>query len=145
MMPWHVWPLGKIKYLWRNPLLARLIGSQISHRVARVHSCNQSFWRDDLQRVNGFDERFDGYGGEDVDLIRRLTRVGVRQRRLRYAALAFHLYHPPHENWQELLQLEHDDTWAELGLDQHEQPCDVIRLPTRADAADQGVRLRRAA
>lgn len=134
IMPWHVWPLGKIKYLWRSPSLARLVSSRATDRVTRVHSCNQSFWRDDLLRVNGFDEQFDGYGGEDVDLCRRLARVGLRQKRLRYAALAYHLYHPPQANWQQLLQLEHKAPWAELGLDQHYQPRDVIPFPTPAAA-----------
>ena len=27
-----------------------------------------SAWRNDLLRVNGFDERFEGYGGEDQEL-----------------------------------------------------------------------------
>lgn len=136
-MPWHVWPLGKIKYLWRNPWLARRMSSRATDRISRVHSCNQSFWRDDLVRVNGFDEQFDGYGGEDVDLCRRLASVGLKQKRLRYAALAYHLYHPPQANWQQLLQPEQLSPWAELGLDQHFQPRDVIPFPATSKAGDE--------
>ena len=35
-------------------------------------------WRDDLERVNGFDMRYEGWGGEDVDLGLRLRRAGMK-------------------------------------------------------------------
>lgn len=52
-----------------------------------------SFWRDDLLRVNGFDERMEGYGAEDRELAARLGNAGVRRRQLKWAALAVHLEH----------------------------------------------------
>ena len=52
-----------------------------------------SFWRDDLLRVNGFDERMQGYGSEDLELDLRLRNAGVRRRRLKFAGLAVHLRH----------------------------------------------------
>lgn len=60
----------------------------------RVMSCNMSFWRDDLLRVNGFDERMEGYGAEDRELAARLGNAGVTRRQLKWAALAMHLDHP---------------------------------------------------
>ena len=60
----------------------------------RVMSCNMSFWRDDLLRVNGFDERMEGYGAEDRELAARLGNAGVRRRQLKWCALAVHLEHP---------------------------------------------------
>ncbi|MFK2878135.1 glycosyltransferase [Rhodanobacter hydrolyticus] len=59
----------------------------------RVMSCNMSFWRDDLLRVNGFDERMEGYGAEDRELAARLGNAGVRRKQLKWAALAAHLEH----------------------------------------------------
>lgn len=58
-----------------------------------VMSCNFSAWRDDLLRSNGFDERMEGYGSEDLELDLRLRNAGLRRRRLKFAGLAVHLRH----------------------------------------------------
>jgi glycosyltransferase involved in cell wall biosynthesis len=78
-------------YAFRAPSLARWKAR--SRRGGRVMSCNMSFWRDDLLRVNGFDERMEGYGAEDRELAARLGNAGVRRRQLKWAALAVHLEH----------------------------------------------------
>jgi glycosyltransferase involved in cell wall biosynthesis len=59
----------------------------------RIFSCNMSAWRDDLLHVNGFDERFEGYGGEDRELAKRMRHAGIRRRQLKFAGLAIHLCH----------------------------------------------------
>jgi len=43
--------------------------------------------------VNGFDERFEGYGGEDQEIAKRLRHAGIRRRQLKFAGLAVHLHH----------------------------------------------------
>ncbi|MDI9238370.1 glycosyltransferase family 2 protein [Lysobacter sp. LF1] len=78
-------------YAFRQPWLARL--KSRSRNGGRVMSCNMSFWRDDLLRVNGFDERMEGYGAEDRELAARLENAGLRRRPLKWAALAAHLWH----------------------------------------------------
>jgi GT2 family glycosyltransferase len=49
--------------------------------------------RDDLQRVNGFDMRFTGWGGEDVDVATRLRRAGLRCGWPGAQATMLHLWH----------------------------------------------------
>jgi len=78
-------------YAFRQPLLARWKAR--SRRGGRVMSCNMSFWRDDLLTVNGFDERMEGYGGEDRELAARMQNAGFRRRQLKWAALALHFEH----------------------------------------------------
>lgn len=78
-------------YALRAPWLARWKAR--SRRGGRVMSCNMSFWRDDLLKVNGFDERMEGYGAEDRELAARLGNAGVCRRQLKWAALAVHLEH----------------------------------------------------
>lgn len=78
-------------YAFRAPWLARWKAR--SRNGGRVMSCNMSFWRDDLLRVNGFDERMEGYGAEDRELAARLENAGVRRRALKWCALAVHLWH----------------------------------------------------
>jgi glycosyltransferase involved in cell wall biosynthesis len=60
----------------------------------KLRSGNFSVWRDDFERVNGFDENFEGWGGEDDDLGRRLRRAGVRLESIVTATHAFHIWHP---------------------------------------------------
>lgn len=78
-------------YAFRQPALARWKAR--SRNGGRVMSCNMSFWREDLLRINGFDERMEGYGAEDRELVVRLENAGLRRRALKWAALAMHLEH----------------------------------------------------
>lgn len=59
-----------------------------------IKTCNLSAWRDDLIRVNGLDESYEGWGLEDSDLVIRLLHAGVKHKSARFAATVFHLWHP---------------------------------------------------
>lgn len=53
-----------------------------------------SIFRKDIERVNGYDEDFVGWGGEDEDLGIRLVRAGIFGRSaIRYARV-LHVWHP---------------------------------------------------
>ena len=56
-------------------------------------TCNLAVWRDDLERVNGMDESYSGWGLEDSDLVIRLIRAGVKHKSGRFACPVFHLWH----------------------------------------------------
>lgn len=58
-----------------------------------TRTANLAVWREDLLRVNGFDESFEGWGREDSDLMIRLLRSGVRNKAGRYAVPVLHLWH----------------------------------------------------
>lgn len=78
----------------RLPMLSRLYLALRSGRAPHaIKTCNQGWWRADLLRVNGFDERMEGWGREDVELAWRAHHAGIACRQLRYAGLAFHLHH----------------------------------------------------
>ena len=55
--------------------------------------CNMSFWKDDFLKVNGYDENFEGWGREDSDLFFRIRALGVMKRHMKFAGIAFHLWH----------------------------------------------------
>ena len=59
---------------------------------ATFNGCNSSAWREDVLRVNGFDERME-YGGLDRELGERLINAGVRPKQVRYRILCVHLHH----------------------------------------------------
>jgi glycosyltransferase involved in cell wall biosynthesis len=62
-----------------------------------ARSCNVACFRDDLERVDGFDAAFTGWGREDSDLFVRLIRSGVRRKDGRFATGVLHLWHPESE------------------------------------------------
>ncbi len=59
-----------------------------------ARSCNLAVWRSDLERVDGFDASFSGWGREDSDLLIRLLHCGLRRKDGRFATGVIHLWHP---------------------------------------------------
>jgi glycosyltransferase involved in cell wall biosynthesis len=57
-------------------------------------SCNLAVWRADLERVDGFDAAYTGWGKEDSDLVVRLLHAGVARKDGRFATGVLHLWHP---------------------------------------------------
>ena len=74
---------AKLNWLLRNPHKPKLFANDIG------------VWRRDLERVNGFDQKFRDYGDEDDDLRARLLQAGVKVRSIRHLTRSFHLWHPP--------------------------------------------------
>jgi glycosyltransferase involved in cell wall biosynthesis len=58
-----------------------------------ARSCNLGVWRADLDRVDGFDASFSGWGKEDSDFLVRLLHAGVRRKDGTYATGVLHLWH----------------------------------------------------
>jgi glycosyltransferase involved in cell wall biosynthesis len=79
------------------PLLELRLGAirKLSARRWRgARGSNMAFWRADLEKVDGFDGSFSGWGREDSDLFIRLIRAGVRRKDGRFATSVLHLWHP---------------------------------------------------
>jgi glycosyltransferase involved in cell wall biosynthesis len=118
--------LGRRGYALRAPRLAAGLRDAANALVA-VKACNQGFWRSDLLAVNGFDEAMTGWGAEDKELCARLGHAGVRRQTLLFAAIAWHLDHPPaardraaanRARWQATLRSGR--TRCERGVDGHD-------------------------
>ena len=58
-----------------------------------ARSCNLAIWRCDLDKVDGFDADYSGWGKEDSDLILRLLHAGVRRKDGLFATGVIHLWH----------------------------------------------------
>jgi len=52
-------------------------------------------FKEDLLKVDGFDENYRGWGNEDDDLGRRLYKAGIVGQTAFYNEFPVHLYHPP--------------------------------------------------
>jgi glycosyltransferase involved in cell wall biosynthesis len=81
-------------YLLRSPALATA-ARRMANTFIAIKGCNQAFWREDLARVNGFNEEIRGWGPEDKELCARLREAGVRRQTLLFGGIAVHLEHPP--------------------------------------------------
>jgi N-terminal domain of galactosyltransferase len=88
-----------------------------------ARSCNLAVWRSDLERIDGFDACFTGWGREDSDLLIRLLRCGLRRKDGRFATGVIHLWHPPFDRAQLAANdarldavLQSDRTGAQRGL-----------------------------
>jgi glycosyltransferase involved in cell wall biosynthesis len=66
----------------RHPSKPRLVGN------------NFCVWRRDFERINGFDERFRGWGQEDDDFGLRLRAAGVRLESVLDRTFSLHVWHP---------------------------------------------------
>ena len=51
-------------------------------------------FRTDIGRVNGWNESFTGWGLEDTEVVARLFNSGIRFKKMKFAGLAYHLWHP---------------------------------------------------
>ena len=58
-----------------------------------ARSCNLAVWRADLERVDGFDADYSGWGKEDSDIIVRLLHAGVARKDGVFATGVLHLWH----------------------------------------------------
>jgi glycosyltransferase involved in cell wall biosynthesis len=75
----------------KRTLLMRL--GLVSYRKQSLGG-HLSLYRQDFVRINGYDENFVGWGGEDEDLGKRLVRAGVYCRSAIPRARVLHVWHP---------------------------------------------------
>ena len=80
---------------WYSPLLCRMnyLLQRGAHSYKHVLGCNMAFWKNDLEKVNGYNESFKGWGKEDNDMAVRLINAGLSLRFVKYGAIAYHLAH----------------------------------------------------
>ena len=83
--------VNRLSALLRLPLGPLRAAASDEWQGAR--SCNLAIWRSDLDRVDGFDADYSGWGKEDSDLIVRLLHAGVRRKDGVFATGVIHLWH----------------------------------------------------
>jgi glycosyltransferase involved in cell wall biosynthesis len=117
------------------PMLSPLLyGDPNNSRT--VKGCNFAFWKKDFLSVNGFNNKVIGWGHEDIEIAARLINHGIKQRRLKFSAICYHIYHEilPRTNEQENLKiyfsmLEKGIAWCENGYNQVERYSKVLNIP----------------
>jgi predicted glycosyltransferase involved in capsule biosynthesis len=75
--------------------LIRIPGFAHSRKgLGGVKACNMAVFREDVVRVNGYDENFIGWGREDSDFAARLLKCGLKRKVPPFSAVVYHLWHP---------------------------------------------------
>lgn len=122
----------KFRKIHRRQLLYRLLGQR---KRPKIRGGNWAATRDSLHAVNGFDERFDGFGKEDSDIRNRLRNAGFKGRSLWDHAWVFHCAHEldPRRNRPEVVRAPPDTDYYESR--RHATTCELgIARPTTGDA-----------
>lgn len=83
----------------RNKFLSKLIKNK-TFGLKGIRSCNMSFFKEDLLKVNGFEEEIQGWGREDSELAVRLFNQGIKKKKIKFSALTYHLYHKENDRSQ---------------------------------------------
>jgi glycosyltransferase involved in cell wall biosynthesis len=95
-----------------------------------TRGCNMAYWRADAVRVNGFNERFVGWGREDSEFTARMLAAGLVRRKLKFGGIVYHLWHPErprgsvdenHALYERIVRER--ASWCEPGLDRYLSPA----------------------
>ncbi len=120
---WKTPATNKVNALHALPL-SRLYGkpvnAPIDEWIFKVRSCNMGVWRTDYVAVNGFNHDFQGWGREDSEFALRLFNKGLSMRRLKFAAIQYHLFHRENDRGQ----LRDNDQRLEAALAAKTAYCD---------------------
>ncbi|EAI5630460.1 glycosyltransferase [Campylobacter lari] len=76
-----------------------------SQLVKGSKTCSMSFYKSDFEAIEGFNEKFIGWGREDSEFVARFLFNNGVFKRLKFNALAYHIYHE--ENSKNMLEINH--------------------------------------
>lgn len=123
----------------RIPFLHQIITGP-GYTYKRLRGCHMAFWKEDLLKINGFDERYTSWGREDSDIAMRMMHAGVKRINLKWAAIGYHLHHPVKQitsNNDHLLfeVIRIKSVQALIGISQRGQVLPAAAGPAAAEAS----------
>jgi glycosyltransferase involved in cell wall biosynthesis len=117
---------NRLNGLHFRPLTNYLSDRYKLNDIFYLRGCNMAFWRDDLVKVNAYNEELTGWGREDNEIAIRLVNSGIKKRTLKFGAITYHLYHPEDPKArlsrnEKLLKdaIETGKVYCEKGIDQY--------------------------
>lgn len=135
-LPLHTWPLSYwfwIRLKGQCNRMISLIRIPLPWKKYKpfdwkgAKGCNLAVWKADLLKVNGWEEKFEGWGYEDSDLVIRLINSGIKRKEGRFLVPVIHLWHKENDrirerqNWSLLeSQLTNKVLDAVKGLNQYQ-------------------------
>ena len=114
---------NKINML-RLPFLTKVMSHFKNRNIKRIRGCNFSLFKEDIIKVNGFNEEVTTWGREDSYFVLRLFNRRVYKQHLKFSGIQYHLYHKEkvHNNTNDkILQstINNNATWCNLGIDRY--------------------------
>jgi len=77
----------------RIPIISKIVSYFKSQNINRIRGCNFSIFKDDIIKVNGFDEEITFWGREDSEFVQRLFNIGINKQQLKFSGIQYHLHH----------------------------------------------------
>ena len=76
-------------------IYSKFLHHKTKDKEIRILGCNFSCSKQDLEKINGFNEDYLAPGiGEDSDIDWRLVKSGVSIKNVKFSAIQYHLFHP---------------------------------------------------
>jgi len=76
--------------------------------IKGIRGCNMSCFKQDYEAIGGFNENFKEWGREDSEFVARFLFNKGEFRRLKFKAIAYHLYHQEHNKKNNELSKNHN-------------------------------------
>ena len=108
----------------RIPFLSTIFCRKGNQNTSRIRGCNFSLFKEDIIKINGFNEDFTTWGKEDSEFVQRLFNVGIYRSNLKFSALQYHLYHKEGKANDDNISLlnntiDNNLVWCKHGIDQY--------------------------
>ena len=108
----------------RIPFISFLFKFIKNRKLNRIRGCNYSVYKEDILKVNGFNEEIKTWGREDSEFVQRLFNCGYKKLHLKFSGIQYHLYHKEGSHNREsndILQSTINEklSWCRLGIDQY--------------------------
>jgi len=94
----------------RQRKLNLLLSFRLASYKSQALGGHFSLFKEDIIRINGYDEKFKGWGAEDCDLGRRLVKSGCRGVPIQSSAKSLHIWHHKEknaQNWESANNIEY--------------------------------------
>ena len=123
---WRELPISFVFNSFRSRLLRQFLADRYARKIDHLRGCNMAFWRNDLIKVNGYNEDLMQWGHEDGEIAYRLHFAGVKKRALKMGGNVYHLHHQENSRDNEGRHLEELEkvkrehlSWCHNGLDKY--------------------------
>lgn len=103
--------------------MARRYGQK---KIDHLRGCNMAFWKNDIIKVNGYNEDLLQWGHEDGELAFRLHFAGVKKKMLKMGGAVYHLHHKESDRSNEAAHIDAIErvkaerlAWCENGINKY--------------------------
>lgn len=108
----------------RLPFISKIMSYFKNQDLNRIRGCNYSIFKEDILKVNGFNEEITTWGREDSEFVQRLFNSGVKKQHLKFSGIQYHLFHQEraHNTINDNILQEtifKKNKWCQFGIDNY--------------------------